>query len=114
MLPSEIATETIQVLEAAEYTSYGQTSQDWTKPTVSATVSGCSVQPQQTVEVLDGRLATTQQLQVWAPLDAPVGPRNRIRWRGVDWRITGDVLPWHDPTGRDLSHVTFTVTSTRG
>ena len=114
MLPPGIAVETIQVLAAGEYTSYGQTHQDWTSPAVAATVEGCSVQPQATVELLDGRLATTQQLQVWAPIDAPIGTKNRVRWRGADWRISGDIMPWHDPTGRGLDHIAFTITATKG
>ena len=83
MLPQGIAVETVQVLAAGEYTSYGQTHQDWTNPAVAATVGGCSVQPQTTIELLDGRLATTQQLQVWAPADAPITTRNRVRWASI-------------------------------
>lgn len=114
MLPQGIAVETIQVLAAGEYTSYGQTHQDWTNPAVTATVGSCSVQPQTTIELLDGRLATTQQLQVWAPADAPITTRNRVRWAGADWRISGDIMPWHDPTGRGLDHIAFTITKTDG
>lgn len=114
MLPATLARETLHLLIPAHRTDYGRLIDDWTNPTIGEAIAGCSVQPEQSTEILDGREATVWRMRVWAPPEAPVTATSRIRWRGTDYRVVGEVMAWIDPTSTGLDHITFTMTSSKG
>lgn len=114
MLPNRIATESIKVLAPSVRTDYGKQIDDWAHPVVAAVVGHCSVQPEQSTEIIDGREATVWRMRVWAPPGAPVTATSRIGWRGQVYRVVGHVLPWIDPTAQGLDHITFTMTASEG
>lgn len=113
-LPNQLATETLEVLAPSMRVDYGREVPDWSEPAVTATVTGCAVQPEQATEVLDGREATVWRYRAWAPPSAPVAATSRVRWRGTVYRVVGEPQLWVDPTVRDLDHLTFTLTASRG
>ena len=114
MLPANLATQTLHLLKPGTRLDYGRPADNWSTPTVGEAITGCSVQPEQSTEIIDGREATVWRMRVWAPPEAPVTATSRIRWRGIDYRVVGQVLPWVDPTGTGLDHITFVMIASEG
>lgn len=56
-----------------------------------------AVSPRQSVEPDEvGRRAVLSGLTVYAPASCPVGPRDRVVFRGVEWEVEGEPGRWSD------------------
>ena len=114
MLPSQLAKQVIEVLAPGERFDYGKKRADWANPIVARRILGCSVQPGESSEIVEGREATIWDYKVFAPLNCGVKADDRVRWRGEEFRVVAQPVKWVDPTSRGLSHVTFQLTASKG
>jgi hypothetical protein len=93
--------ETIDVLSAAgQRDRYGNAPLNWNQATTT-TVDNCRLIPVPSAEIQE-RL--TRRWVLYAPLDTALVTKNRVRWRGVVYEVTGDVRRWDSPSGR-LAHL---------
>lgn len=106
MLPS-FATETV-VLVSPAYVKDSRNNRvpDFTAAggAVRVPVSGCSVQPGATAEVLAGRDSTAVRYTVLAPPWVDASSSQGVEYRGKVYGIDGEPQRWPSPTGA-LDHV---------
>lgn len=99
MLPS-FCQQSITIIRPGTTTSRGSTIFDWTNPTKSTTVSGCSVQPAATTLSEDGRvLGITDGMTAYLPNGTDVQAGDHIVYDGDTYEITGEPRVWVSPTG---------------
>lgn len=115
MLPAAIATETVTRLRGVGSTNgYNDAAIDWGQTPAELAIAGCSVQPVDGEEVLDGRDAVVSRWRWFGPYDADVTAKDRIRHRGVVYSVDGSIEKWIDPTGSGLDHATCLLRRTDG
>ena len=83
--------------------SRGVSIPDWDN-TTTHTISGCSVQPQDTDTVFDAREAIIVHAKLFLPPGADIQAGDKVTFDGVDYAILGKPLPITSPTGH-LSHI---------
>lgn len=101
-LPS-FCRDVVTILRASEKNSRGVIIRDWDNPT-SHTISGCSVQPQDTSTSYDSREGVTVRAKAYLPPNADIQAGDHVEWNGHVFAIDGEPLPINSPTGR-LLHV---------
>lgn len=113
-----LAQDAIAVLCGAPVSDYGDaTAVDWSNPTVTAEIGGCSLQPVLGDEISEGRDAIVTRWNLFVPdPDAPITSLNRIRdmRTGIDYDIDGSPQVWRDPTPLNLSHMVMILRRTDG
>lgn len=98
MLPS-FATQTVTRLRAPLVDDgHNNAVPNWSAAT-STPITGCSVQPGSTDEVLENRDTTLIQWTVYAPSTADVLSSDRISYLGVEYEIDGQPAAWPSPSG---------------
>lgn len=101
------ATQTVTVIRAAWVTERGDEIADWTAATEHA-VSGCRFQPGSTSEVHDNRDALVSSPVLFAPYDADLLARDRVRIDSTVYDVEGEPRRWQSPTGA-LAHSEITL-----
>lgn len=97
---------TVDLLQpATKVDEYDQTTTaDWTvPPTVHAGVPA-AVEPLTSTEAVLTAETIVSRLRVYLPGDTVVEASWRIRWRGDDYLIDGDVEPWGNLRGVSYLH----------
>jgi len=103
MLPS-FCRDVVTVKRAQMVDKRGSIVADWSNPQ-TFDVSGCSVQPQDTVRDFDGReLSVSQSWVLYAPTGSDLEAGDRVEWQDTTFEISGAPMPWTSPTGR-VSHI---------
>src|SRR5688500_8085352 len=64
-------------------------------------VGGCSVQPDTTTELTDGRDTVTTGLRVWLPAGTEVSATTKARYDGRVYSVDGEPSRWVDLDGVD-------------
>jgi hypothetical protein len=99
---SDLARMTVEVLSAGTLIEHGNTLPDWAAPSV-VVERGWSVQPNQGVELTEGRDAVQATYRGFGPADSSVTATSRIRFKGVAYEVVGEPLRWL--VGTDIDHV---------
>lgn len=103
MLPS-FCVDAIGVLRPTEKSVRGTTVLDYSD-SEPVTVTGCSVQPTDTLRDFDGRtLAIERSFELYAPPGSDIKAGDRIVWQGRTFEVNGAPMEWRSPTGR-VSHI---------
>ena len=114
MMIASFATDSIVRLRAGETSdSHGNSFPDWGGAVEELTITGCSVQPGATVEMLENREGTRIDLTVYAPANADVRSSDRVRYDGEVFEVDGRPQRWKSPTGT-LSHTVILLTLWEG
>ena len=96
--------DTVTRLRASAATSrYGDSVRDWSTPD-EIDIERCRVKPAGGSEDTVDRDGQIRRLLLFAPPTADILATDRIRWREVDYEVTGPVRHWPSPTGR-LAHL---------
>lgn len=105
MLPS-FATQEITVVDPVWTTDARNVRRpDYGAAAARRVVSGCSVQPGASPEMVpDGRATATIRFTVLAPPGTVVGQESAVEYRGRLYQVDGVPLVWDSPTG-SLDHV---------
>ncbi len=90
--------ETVVRLRGAVTTDrYGGEVWDWTAPT-EVEIPGCGIAPRQSDEANErGRQGVIVGLTVYAPAGTDVSSSDRLRIRGDDHEVVGEIGVWHSP-----------------
>jgi hypothetical protein len=116
-VPISFKTEAITVIRPAWHTERGTPVPDWANATEHE-VTGCRLQPASSERVLftaagQARDAAVSTLRLFAPADADLDVRDRVRYRGVVYDLTGPPARWPSPTGA-LAHLEAELRRTEG
>jgi hypothetical protein len=107
------ATDTVTVVRAARVTdSRNDIYLDWTN-TSEHDVERCRWQPGGGSELHGRRDGIVTDANLFAPHDADIDPRDRIRFDGVVYDIDGPIKPWRSATGA-LAHLELALTIVEG
>lgn len=96
---SSFARETITRLRFPTITDQGTTVPDYSATPAETDIDGCWLEPIQSIEDDDGRLAVQTSFVVAAPAGADVTAKDRARYQGVVYEVVGDAMPIKSPTG---------------
>ncbi len=116
MLPW-LASETVTPVTPATIPSYGDATElDWSDTTPGDPITGCHVEPSQTTESLAlQREALTLEVLAYLPsADPALNALHGFEWRGMTFKVVGDVMPWYDTTGSGLDHSVVKGRKVRG
>lgn len=102
MLPS-FAAQTIAVVEPTMVDDRGTMVPNYDTPASETTVTGCSVQPGASAEVLAARQGVSIRWTVYAPAGVAVTAHSAVRYAGRLYDVDGEPQRWPSPTGA-LNH----------
>jgi head-tail adaptor len=101
----------VDILTAGTRTDvYGDSQPDWTTPT-TVTVKGWLAWSS-SIEVLDGRDATSSTLTLTVPAGTPITARDRVSIDGRIYEINGEPMPAWTPRGEH--HIEMFLTTAVG
>lgn len=112
MLPSYARQVVTRVRPAWVEDAHGNQVKDWENAD-RVTVAGCSVQPGETREELDGREAVSTRWTVFAPPGSDFRATDGVEVEGRLYAVNGEPQRWSSPTGR-LDHVVLTLVDWAG
>lgn len=98
MLPSW-ATQTITVVEPTLIDDRGTQVADYDDPASETDITGCSVQPGASAEVLAARQGVSIRWTVYAPPSVAVTAHSAVRYEGNLYDVDGEPQRWSSPTG---------------
>jgi hypothetical protein len=96
---SSFARETITRLRYPTVNDQGTTVPDYTANPDEADIAGCWLEPTQSIENDDGRLAVQTGFTVAAPPAADITAKDRARYLDTIYEVIGDPMPIKSPTG---------------
>lgn len=106
------ATQTVTVIRAVWVSERGDEIPDWDNAT-EHDITGCRFQPGATTEVHDNRDALVSSPALFAPVDADLNARDRVRFGGDVYDVDGEIRRWLSPTGA-LAHAEATLRKVDG
>lgn len=112
MLPSW-ATQTITVVEPTLVDDRGTMVADFDNPASETVVTGCSVQPGASAEVLAARQGVSIRWTVYAPAATVVTAHSAVRFGGRLYDVDGEPQRWPSPTGA-LAHTVILLVDHEG
>lgn len=112
MLPS-FATQSITVVEPTLVDDRGTMVADYETPLSEVEVTGCSVQPGASAEVLAARQGVSVRWTVYAPAAAVVTAHSAVRYAGRLYDVDGEPQRWPSPTG-GLDHTVLLLVDHEG
>lgn len=93
------ASDTVTRIRPAIRSQRGSDIPDWSR-SITAEITGCSVQPAGTMLSQDGRVQGVQDgLTCYMPPEADVKTGDRIVYEGKTYTINGEPQAWKSPTG---------------
>ncbi len=96
---SSFARETLTRLRYPKTTDHGVDVPDYTANPTEDDSAGWWLEPIESQEVIDGRLAVLTGYLVAGPADADFVAEDRARYRGVVYEVIGEVMHVPSPTG---------------
>lgn len=99
MIPGAFQQVTVTRLRYPQITDHGVVRADYTGTPERFPIEGCWAEPTESQEVVEGRLAVRTGWAVVGPPRVDLRADDHVEMFGVEYDITGDVLPIPSVTG---------------
>jgi hypothetical protein len=113
MIPASFQKSTVTRLRYPRITDHGVDRADYMSDPARLDITGCWAEPTETTEIVDGRLAVRTGWTVAGPPNIDLRPDDHVEFGGVEYDITGGVMPIPSVTGA-LSASKFTLVRWEG
>lgn len=99
MIPATFARATVTRLRYPRVTDHGVQRADYSATPERSDIVGCWVEPTESAEVVDGRLAVRTGYTVVLPPATDLVADDHVEFAGVEYDVVGDILHVPSATG---------------
>jgi len=113
VIPGSFAKVTVTRLRYPRIADHGTERADYLGTPARSDIGGCWAEPTESTEVADGRLAVRTGWTVAGPPNVDLRADDHVEFGGVEYDITGDIMPIPSVTGA-LTASKFTLVRWEG